>query len=159
MMSPDRTVTIGGKTFTLDGSFRTLKAIQTATGKDIQTVLAEAIYGRLRFDEYAALIRLGIEGGGAAAPEIEAIEHEAVDEIGIRQTGELVAEWLMAATSPKREREGNVNGLLAAIAAEKAARLKAARELSASRGKSTAKSRSAGSDGRRQSSGARPSAT
>lgn len=112
MMSPDRPVTIGGQTYTLDGSFRTLKAIQTVTGKDVLDVLVDAIQGKHRFDDLANLIRLGIEGSGQQAPDIAEIEQE----IGIRQAAELVMEWLMAATSPKRDREGNVgSGLMRGI--------------------------------------------
>lgn len=142
-MTPDRKITIGGQEYTLDGSFRTLKVIQSAFDKDILLVLTDALQFRLRFDDLARLFRIGIEGSGGTPPEIDAIEQAVVEDIGINAAAELAMEWLMAATSPKKEREGNVNGLLKAIEAEKALRLKAAPRKSASRGGSTGSSASA----------------
>jgi hypothetical protein len=103
LVSPDRRVTVAGKEYTLDGSFRTLKAIQHGFGKEIiglwGTITAMA------FDDLARLIALGIEGSGGKAPAPEVIEQEIVEEIGIDDTRALLVEWLLIAMSPKRDRE------------------------------------------------------
>lgn len=144
LSSPDRRVTIGGKEYTLDGSFRTLKAIQHACGdRDILAVLVDAIQFKLRFEQLADLIRVGVEGGGETPPDIAVIEQAVVEDIGIGDAQALVMEWLMAATSPRKEREGNVKGLRDALAAEKTLRTTAARKKPGSRGGNTASSASA----------------
>lgn len=125
LISPDRQVTIGKQTYTLDGSFKTLKAIQHAFGKDILLVLADSMLFRLKFDEVAQLFHIGITGSGVTPPEAEVIEKDIIEEIGINEASELAMEWLTAATSPKRERAGNVERVLKAIQAGRVIRLKA----------------------------------
>ncbi len=115
LLSPDRPVTIGGKTYTLDGSFRTLKAVQHHFGKDILALAGEAMALRLRFDELAALFHLAITGSGVEPPALEVIEQAVVEDIGINDAAFLAIEWLTAAVSPKKDRAGNVRGVLKAL--------------------------------------------
>ncbi len=115
LLSPDRTVTLGGTTYTLDGSFRTLKAIQHHFGKEILAFAGDAMALRLRFDELAALLHIGITGGGTEPPALEAIEQAVVEDIGINDAAFLAIEWLTAAVSPKKDRAGNVRGVLKAL--------------------------------------------
>lgn len=100
LVSPERAVTIGGKTYPLDCSFRTLKAIQHAFEKDILDVLTGV--KDMRFDEHARLIQIGIGEGG---PTLEEIEQAIVDDIGIAAVRWEVQAWLAIAVTPKRDRE------------------------------------------------------
>lgn len=102
LVSPDRQVTIGKQTYTLDGSFKTLKAIQHAFGKDILFVQAGVL--DMRQDEIARLVALA-----SGAPEDE-IGQGILDEYDVTGADyqhlkmELLA-WLAVAMSPKRDRE------------------------------------------------------
>lgn len=100
LVSPEYTLEIGGKPYTLDGSIGTLKAIQHHFKKDILDVLTEL--AGMRFDEHAEIIRLGI---GQAAPPLEVIEQSIVDDIGITETRWHLQAWLVMAVTPKRDRE------------------------------------------------------
>lgn len=123
LLSPDRTLVIDGTSYTLHGSFRTLKAIQHHFGKEILALSGEAIRFQLRFDEMAAMFRIGIQAGDAKAeaPALEAIEQAIVEDIGINDAAYLAIEWLTAAVSPKKDRAGNVQGVLKALEAVKKA--------------------------------------
>lgn len=120
LIDPSRPVTIAGKAYTLDGSFKTLKAIQAAFEKDVVDVQVEAFRG-MRFDDMAKLIHVGIEGSGEKPPAREDIEHEVVEEIGITETRYLLTEWLLVALTPKRDREKKAREVADAIARMKAA--------------------------------------
>jgi hypothetical protein len=116
LIDPSKPVTVGGKTYTLDGSFKTLKAVQHAFEKDVVDVQVE-VYRGMRFDDMARLISVGIAGSGETPPALEAIEQEIVEEIGITETRYLLTEWLVLAMTPKRDREKKARAVAEAIAA------------------------------------------
>lgn len=122
LLSPDRSVEITGTTYKLSGSLPTLRSIQEHFKRDILNVLADSLQLKLWFTDLAVILRFGIECGGQTPPSLDVIEQAIVDDIGINQAGYIVMEWLAAATSPKKEREGNVNGVLAGIKAIEAMR-------------------------------------
>jgi len=104
LVSPSRTVAIGGNQYRLDGSFGTLRAVQEHFDKDIVAVLV-GIFD-MRLDELASLIAIG-----AGTPkEAEAIGEAVLDEFGAMSRDymilktELIA-WLNVALAPKAERE------------------------------------------------------
>ena len=128
LLSPDRSIEIASTTYKLSGGLPALKAIQEKFERDILLVVADVMQFKLWFTDLAIVIRLGIVAAGETPPELEVIEAAVVEDIGINQTSHLVMEWLVAATSPKKERVGNVQGVQAAIRALEAARLKAPRK-------------------------------
>lgn len=104
LVSPSRTVSVGGTPYTLDGSFATLRAVQEAFKQDVIAVLMSILH--FRSDEVARLIAIG-----SGRPEkADAIGQEMLDAVGANTPAyyllknELFA-WLNVAMSPKAERE------------------------------------------------------
>lgn len=102
LVSPEWPIEIEGKRYTLDCSFRTLKAIQHAFEKDILDVLTDV--SSMRFDQHARLVEIGINGSGEKSPSIDVIEQAIVDEIGIGYIRHVLNAWLIISVSPKKDR-------------------------------------------------------
>jgi hypothetical protein len=148
MLSPNRTITIAGKDYVLDGSFATLRAIQQAFDKDIVFVLTGIL--DMRLDDLATLIAVG-----AGVPrDADAIGQAIVDTMDIMRMRvdadyyllktELIA-WLTVAVAPSAEREKKSADMNEMLANQKA--------HSPSPGGSTASSASEPSAGSPPSSG------
>jgi hypothetical protein len=102
LVSPDYTLPLGSKSYPLDSSFQTLKAIQHAFQQDLLPIQARVL--DMRQDEIAKLIAIG-----SGQPEIE-IGQAVLDEVGLTEAGyqllkaHLMA-WLYIAMAPKADRE------------------------------------------------------
>jgi hypothetical protein len=129
-ITPDQTIEIAGHTYTLDGSFKTLKDIQTAT----KTEIIKYINGLWEspFEQMAKVIDIGIRNAQQNPPLLPTIEQAIVEEIGIIQAREKLMTWLGLAVTPKAEREKKAKRL-----AEKRAELEAKREKLLSLGETT----------------------
>ncbi|MBP3958337.1 hypothetical protein J8F10_24070 [Gemmata sp. G18] len=101
LVSPDYSFTLADRSFTLDGSFATLKAVQHAFKEDLLAVQARVL--EMRQDEIALLLATGC---GEKEQDTGAW---LLDEVGVTGTeyqllrGHLMA-WLLVAMTPKRER-------------------------------------------------------
>jgi hypothetical protein len=104
LVTPEKTIEIAGKTYTLDGGFKALKAIQHATEIEILRFIKHEV-ASYPFDKLARVIAIGIQHSGQSAPPLESIEQAIVDDIGISEARFIVMEWLIIATSPKAERQ------------------------------------------------------
>lgn len=103
LVSPSRTIAIGGAEYRLDGSFATLRAVQEGFNRDLYEILISVM--DMRLDEIARLIAIG---SGRAA-ESDAIGQAIVDEAGLG-TAYIVLKmevqaWLTVAVTPKSARE------------------------------------------------------
>ncbi len=146
-LSPNRTITIAGKKYVLDGSFGTLRAVQEFFKKDIVQVLIGIM--EMPFHSVADLIAIG-----SGHPEnADAIGQAILDEVGTMTSGyvllktELTA-WLNVAMAPQKDREKKSEQMRTII-----------EKMSASRGESTANSVSDASTGRPETSGMPTSGT
>jgi hypothetical protein len=102
LVSPDYTLPLGTITYTLDPSFKTLKAVQHAFQQDLLPLQARVL--DMRQDEIAKLIAIG-----SGQPEDE-IGQAVLDEVGLTEAGyELLKahlmSWLYIAMAPKVERQ------------------------------------------------------
>lgn len=104
LLSPDRPIEIAGQTYTLCGSLKALKGIQEAMDTEILQFLVLKL-STLSFDRLAKVISIAIEAGAAKSPDLATIETAIVDEIGIMNARSIVGEWLVLATTPKKDRE------------------------------------------------------
>lgn len=141
-VSPDYPITLAGKSFTLDGSFATLRSVQQAFRRDLIDVQASVL--DMRQDEIAQLLAAAT---GGSADEYGAL---LLDEIGVTSPAYQMVKahlmaWLAIAMSPKADREAaraRMGELIGRLAGPPA-----------SPGPSTRSSPSASSAGRRTRSG------
>ncbi len=141
-ITPSHSLTIGSKTFVLDGAFSTLRNVQEFFKKDILEVLTGVI--EMRVDEVAHLIAIG--SGHHMTPD--AIGQLILDKVGVLNRDYHVIKahltaWLHVALTPAPDREKKSADVQAMI-----------QSLSASPGQTTSDSPSAPSDGSPQNSGA-----
>jgi hypothetical protein len=140
-ISPERQIAVGGQALTLDGSFRTLKAVQHGFGQDLLRVQARVL--DMRQDEVARLLAL------ASGLDEDAAGQMILDEVDVAGAAyqmlkaELMA-WLAVAMTPRADREKKARALDALIDKLRSP---------ASRGGSTSSSASAPSAGPRPRSG------
>lgn len=133
LVSPDRDITIGKLSFTLSGSFQTLKALQHAFRMDLLPLQASILH--MRQDEIAGLVAIA-----SGKPELQdEIGQAILDELDVSGAdyrmlkAELLA-WLAVAMTPKRDREKKARDMARVIGSLK---------KPASRGKTTRGSASA----------------
>lgn len=103
LVTPEMSIKIGEKDYTLSGSMECLKKLQHHFKKDILEVLSDM--PKMRFDEQAKIIEIAIDDFGTKPPAIETIETWIVDEVGIAPIRNVIQGWLLVITSPKKERE------------------------------------------------------
>jgi hypothetical protein len=101
-VSPSRTITIGDKSFVLDGSFGTLRAVQEAFDRDIFRLLLSIM--DMRFDQVAKLVAI------ASGDSADSVGQHIADTIGVMTSeyGVLKTQifaWLNVALAPKADRE------------------------------------------------------
>jgi hypothetical protein len=114
LVTPDSSITVGGQTYTLDGSFKTLKDIQHATDQEI--IIFTRQLARARFDVMAKVIEIGIRNAKQTPPPIAAIEQAIVEDLGIEQTRIALYQWLAIAATAKAERKKKADEIAGILA-------------------------------------------
>ncbi len=102
MLTPTRSIAIGGKDYSLDGSFGTLKAIQEACAKDIVVVLSDVF--EMNFIHLARLVAIG------SGKDTDPIAESIVNDVGLMTQEYVVLKteilaWLATAVSPQKDRQ------------------------------------------------------
>jgi hypothetical protein len=104
LVTPSHKLTIGSKTFSLDGSFATLRAIQEHFEKDLLDILSGVMH--FHSSEIADLIAIGIndlsksgEIGQAIADDVGLLTHD------YSMLKARLTTWLHVAMTPKADRE------------------------------------------------------
>lgn len=103
LISPELTLKIWDKEYTLSPSFECLKKIQHYFKEDIIKVME--LMPKTSFEHQAKMIEIAIDDYGTTPPKIEKIEEWIVDEVGIVNIRNIMEAWLLVITSPKKERE------------------------------------------------------
>lgn len=103
LISPELTLNIAGKDYTLSPSVECLKKIQHYFKKDIIEVMEDM--PKVSFEHHAKMIEIAIDDFGTKPPELFVIEQWIVDEVGITGIRNILEGWLLIVTQPKRERE------------------------------------------------------
>ena len=125
LISPERTITIGEKSYTLDGSFATLRNVAHAFGKDIIYLIGDIL--TMRVDQVALMVALGI----GKRDDADLIGQEIIDVMDIVSPSsaseymtlklELLA-WIQIIVSPKSDRLKKSQGFAALLSKQKSAR-------------------------------------
>jgi hypothetical protein len=110
LVSPSRTIPVGGRQYVLDGSFATLRAVQEAFQEDVVHLLLRLM--DMRLDEVAKVIAVAHAATRHAPspPTEDEIGQAILDDLGPMTAayGALKSElfaWLNVAISPKADRE------------------------------------------------------
>lgn len=102
LITPDKTITIGERSFTLVGSFEVLRDLQHAFAKDIIPLQASVMH--MRQDQIAKLIAIASRSNEQEVGQLILDEMDVADSAYIVLKAEIMT-WLLLAMTPKKDRE------------------------------------------------------